>query len=185
MSIFGLGGPQFGLYDCKVAKNNLNGTFGTAQDVPSVQLLGVNLTTSNAQLEGDDEITAVHAKATAAEMTVRFGSIMVEVLAIITGETQTSSGSGATEVRRIKFDGAPGFPYFAICGRADAAEDVGADTHVFVPKMKLMQGFEVRMEYNAFSIPEIRAMAVKDANYGAIFEVIEHKTAAAVAIPPV
>lgn len=185
MGIFDLGGPTFGLKDCKVATNNLNGTFGTALDVPSVQVLGVNLQTVNAMLEGDDEITAVQARAISGEVSLRFGGIDLRVLAILTGETQSSSGSTPNQSKRMLFDGAPTFPYFAVCGRADAAEASGADTHVFIPKVKITTGFELRMEYSAFSIPEVTAMAVRDPDYNAIFEVIEHETAAVVAIPPV
>lgn len=182
-SIFGIGGPQYNLEDAKVATNNLNGTFGAAVDVPSVQLVGVKYNTSTAQLEGDAGITSVVAKAISATMTVRFGSINLQTLAIITGETLSQSGSTPTRVHRMKFTG-DNFPWFAICGKTSAAENTSADTHVFVPKMKCTEGFEVRMEYNAFSIPEIPAMAIKDPDYLAIFEVIEHETAEAVAIPP-
>jgi len=183
-SIFGLAGPQFGLVDCQIAKNNLNGTFGTEEDVPSVQLLDVKYNTTTANLEGDDTITAVQARAISAEVTLRFGSIKQEVLEIITGETLDESGATPNRRNRLKFDGAPGFPWFALCGRADAAEDAISATLVFIPKLKCTSGFAVRMEYGAFSIPEITAIAVKDPDYGCFFEVTEYETAPVVTIPP-
>ncbi len=183
-SIFGIGGPQYNLEDAKVAANNLNGTFGTAVDVPSVQLLGIKYNTVNASLEGDGGITSVVSKAISATMTIRFGSVNLQTLEVITGATLSESGTTPNRVHRMKFTG-ENMPWFAVCGKTTAAENTTADTHFFCPKLKCTEGFEVRMEYNAFSIPEIPAMAIKDPDYTAIFEVIEHETAAAVAIPPV
>lgn len=183
-TIFDLGGPQFGLDDAKIAVNNLDGTFGVAQDVPSVQVLDVNYQTVNAMLEGDDRITAVQARAISAEITLRFGGIDQRVIAIITGETQSSSGTTPNQVKKISFSGASNFPYFALCGRAKAAEASTADTHVWIPKLKLMSGFSLRMEYGAFAIPEVTATAVKDDDEGVIWEMIQHETAETVSIPP-
>lgn len=185
MSIFGIGGPQFGLDDAKVARNNLNGTWQTMVDVPSVQLLGVNLQTTQAELEGDDTITATQSRARSAEVTLRFGSINLAVLAVMTGEVQASSGSTPNRFNKMIFDADPTFPYFGLCGRAFAAEATGADTHLFVPKAKITEGFEVRMEYGNFAIPELTVRAIRDTAYGnQLFQIAEHETALPVSIPP-
>jgi hypothetical protein len=185
--IFGIGGPQFGLRDTKVATNDGDGTYGTAVDVPSVQLLGIQYQTVNAQLEGDDVITDTHAKAISAQMTVRFGSISLDVLEVITGKTIDESGTTPNQVRAMVFDGI-NFPYFAICGKSEATSG-GGDTHIFVPKLKIMEGFQIQMQYGQYVIPELTAMAIGDSEYdaapGAIFIPIEHETAANIAIPPV
>lgn len=182
-SIFQIGSPQFGIRDCKIATNNLNGTFSTAIDVPSIQLLRTTVNTVSAELEGDDIITATHAKPISAQIVFRFGSIDLRVLNIITGKAYSSSGSTPNIVNRVKY-GQDNYPYFAICGKAEAVEG-GGDTHIFIPKVKIMEGFELVMEYGNFSIPELTCMGVYDPDYTAIVEVIMHETAAAVAIPPV
>lgn len=185
--IFGIGGPQFGIRDAKVAENNGDGTFGEMQDVPSVQLLGVQLNTVNATLEGDDTETDTHAKAVSANMTIRFGSISLEVLEIITGKELMESGDTPNRVRAMTFDGL-NFPYFAVCGKTEATSG-GGDTHMFVPRVKIMEGFQVQMQYGQYVIPELTAKATRDSEFTAapnvIFIPIEHETAAEVAIPPV
>lgn len=163
MPDFGLGGPSFGLRDAKIARWNGDGTYGPMVDVPSVQLMGVNIQTTNAQLEGDDVITDVHAKATSGQVTIRFGSVALEVLEILTDRTIESSGSTPNAVDRLSFTGT-NFRWFALCGKAESTNGVG-DVHFFVPKCKIMEGFEVRMEYGQYLVPELTAMCVPDDYY--------------------
>jgi len=188
MSIFDFGALSYGLRDCKVAINNLDGTFGTAVDVPSVALYVANLQTVNAQLEGDDSITATAARIISAQVTFRFGSADLDLLAILTG--QSVDNSGTTPNRRRQLDiSALRLPYFGISGKADAEEGAG-DNHIFVPKVKITEGFEIRLEYNTFAAPEITAVAVGDINFldsgslASIIQVVQYEALTAVALPP-
>lgn len=187
MSLFEIGNPPFGINDCKVATNNLNGTFGSAVDIPSVQMMTVAVQTTSAKLRGDDSDTAVMARLNGAEIQVRHGSISQAALEVMFGVNSTSSGTTPNRYKRLVFIGGTGNPYFAICGKANAAEGAG-DVHLFLPKSKNMSGFTVRVEDGAFSIPEYTISAVPDQDYptltGMFYEIVEHETAIAVAIPP-
>lgn len=190
VNLFHFGGPQYGLEDAKIARNNLDGTFGTNYDVPSVQMLSVQIQTTNAQLEGDDQITAATSKPISAQVSFRFGSISAFVLSLIVGQAVQSSQSTGIDTYMF-FDieaGAP-IPYWGIIGRADAVEGSG-DTHFFVPKVKMMEGFTAKLEYNTFSIPEITCQALGDHNFPGvsgkptIMRPIFHSAAKACTLPP-
>ena len=188
MSIFDFGALSYGLRDAKVAVNNLDGSFGTAIDVPSVQLYVANLQTVNAQLEGDDAITATAARIISAQVTIRFGSADLDLLGILTGNAVDNSGTTPNRRRQLDISNLK-LPYFGISGKADSEEGTG-DNHIFVPKIKLMEGFEIRLEYNTFVAPEITAMAVGDPNFldanslSSIVQVVQYETASTVALPP-
>ena len=180
MGFDSFGAPQFGLNDVKIATWNATDDYDTAVDVPSVQLMGTTLQTVSAQLEGDDEITASAARAIGGEVRVRFGSISIAALEIILGNDSTASGSAQDH---LKVSGGDAMPYIGICGKAKAEEGSG-DTHVFIPKCKLMGDLTIaQLEYGQFAIPEATVQIVDDTTYGLI-NVVEHSTDTAVAIPP-
>lgn len=184
---FDIGGPQFGLRDAKIGVHNGDGTYGTLVDVYSVQLYSVQSQTTNAELTGDDSITAVHAIARSAQIQLRFGSVQLGVLEVLTGKTLQSSGATPNIRREMLFDN-HNFPYFGLVGKANAAEGASSETHLAVCKVKVMEGFQVSFEYGAFSIPEITAMAVPDPDYtpaaNTIFHIVQYESGTAVALPP-
>lgn len=177
------GAPQFGLADVKIAAWNSTGSYGTAVDVPSVQMMGVTLQQVSATLEGDDAITATAARAIGGTVQLRFGGISLGVLEILCGNSITSSLSTPNAVKSFKLSGGDNMPYFALCGKALAEEGTG-DTHVFVAKAKITGDFAIAMlEYGRFAIPDVTAQFVSDDTHG-LLKIIEHETAVAVAIPP-
>lgn len=187
-TLFDFGALSYGLRDAKIAVNNLDGTFGTAVDVPSVQLLVANLQTVNAELTGDDRITATAARIISAQITIRFGSVDLDILEIMTGASIDNSGTTPNRRRQLDISNRR-LPYFGIAGKADAEEGSG-DNHVFVPKLKLMEGFEIRLEYNTFSTPEITCRAVGDDQFldaddlASVIQVVQYETSTTVALPP-
>ena len=177
------GAPQFGLNDVKIATWNATNSYGTAVDVPSVQLMGAVLRILSAQLEGDDTITATAARAIGGQSQFRFGSVSIAALEVILGNTASSSGTTPNQQKNLRVVGGDNMPYFGICGRALAEEGVG-DFHVFLPKVRVTSDITLAsMEYGNFAIPELTVEGVSDASYG-IINLIPHETAVAVAIPP-
>lgn len=184
MSIFGsYGAPQFSIEDCKIATWNATNDYGTAVDVPSIQMMGGRIRTMSGELEGDSKITAVAARAIAGEVRVRFGSLSLAALEVLIGNSSVECGSTPSRQKLFKISGGDNMPYVGICGQSLAEEGVG-DTHVFYPKAKITSDFDlVQMEYGRFIIPEVTMMAVPDSTYGVV-ELIPHETATAVVIPP-
>lgn len=175
-----IGAPQFGLNDAKVSAWTATDTYGTAVDVPSVQLMSTTLRIISAELEGDDEITASGSRAIGAQVQLRFGSVSLAVLEILLGIASTPSGLVQDH---LQVAGGASMPYFGLCGKINAEEGDG-DLHVFLPKCKIMSDVQlVPAEYGKFSISELTVMCVPDATYE-IVNLIEHSTDVAITIPP-
>lgn len=185
LDIFDIGGPQFGLADCKVAVNNGNGTFGTPVDVPSVQLLDMQLRIEKSELTGDNRITATASRIVGATIQLRFGSIHLDVLEVMLG-----TAIGYTYGDRDILIANKKLPRFGICGKAEA-EEGGGDTHLFAPSCKIGANFSLKFEYNNFSIPEISLDAVGDENFlddddnPVVIIPVEYEDTQAVSLPPV
>ena len=177
------GAPQFGLADVKIAPWTSTGAYGTVVDVPSVQMMATTLKVQSAQLEGDDAIQASASRAIGGEVRFRFGSISIAALEVMLGQNAVPSGSPESQ-QHLRISGGDRMPYFGICGKALAEEGEG-DTHVFLPKCKIMGDVTIaQLQYGQFAIPEMTVQAVHDDTYGAI-NIIEHAADTAVAIPPV
>ena len=170
---------KFGLNDCKIAVWNSAESYGTAVDVESAQMMGVQFQTESGQLEGDDIITDAHAKIQAVQGRLRFGFKDLAVLEVLTGVTNTESPPTSES---MKF-GRDNMPYFAIIGRVDSTEG-GGDMHVFLPKCKLMEGFGLSMEKGRYVTPEIQFLAVYEGETYGMGKVIQHATAETPTIPP-
>jgi hypothetical protein len=181
MSIFDYGAPAVGLNDVKIAPLNADGTYGDEVDVPSVSLLGVDVQTVSAQLEGDDKITDTFANVIGAQVRVRFGSIDLEVLEVLTSASVEESGDTPNRYKKLDI-GEDKMQYFGLCGKINSSRDSG-DTHLWVPKIKVMEGFSLGFEYGTYSIPELTCMAVADDN-DTLIKPIRHETAEAITIPP-
>lgn len=176
---FDQGAPQFGLSDCKIATWTAAGSYGTVTDVMSVQMVGVTLRYSEAELTGDDAITATAARAIGGTCTVRFGGISPTALAIILGRATSTISS----VVQQSVKGGNRMPYFGLIGKA-LAEDSSGDFWVFVPKMKISGDIPIAMlEYGTFAIPEVTARMVDDASYGVVTW-LTHPTDVAITVMP-
>lgn len=176
---FTAGSPSFGLADAKVAPWSSAGTYGTLQDVMSVQAMNVTLQYSEAQLTGDDQITATAARAIGGQATFRFGGFNLETMAVILGITATLISS----VSQLGVKGGARMPYFGLLGKALVEEGSG-DLWLFCPKCKIMGDFNIaQMEYGNFIIPEVTVQLVPDASYG-IFNAVTHPTDLAITVMP-
>jgi hypothetical protein len=119
---------KFGLNDCKIATWSSAESYGTAVDVESIQLMGVEFNTESGQLEGDDIITDTHAKAQSVTVRLRFGFKDLDVVEILTGVTNTESAPNSESM----VFGGDNMPYSPFAGRV--GRDRGRrDMHIFIP----------------------------------------------------
>lgn len=170
---------KFGLNDAKIAVWNAAESYGTAVDVESVQMAGVDIETESGTLEGDDIITDVHAKIQNIRFRVRFGFKDLDVVAVLTGITVTDSDPNA-QVLPIARDN---MTYFAMCARADATSG-GGDTQIWLPKLKLLDGFNFSMEKGQYMTPEMAGIGVYEGTTYGMGWVINNSVAQSVTIPP-
>lgn len=177
------GGPPFGLSDAAVASYTATNTYGNEVDVYSVQAMNVTMRVAQAELTGDDKITAVASRPIAAQIEMRFGGVSLAALEVMTGNTATSSIASPSNIKNFRIGGSEDFPYFGLVGKALGADAAG-QVEVFIPKCKIMSDVQlVQLEYGTFSINTVTVMAVPDDTYGLI-NIIEAEATRAIAIPP-
>ena len=169
---------MYGLSDAKIAVWNAAQSYGTALDVESVKVFGVELDMESGELEGDDIITDSHSKIQAANIKLSFGFKDNDVLAILTGVTNTVS----TSTESMIF-GRDNMPYFALCGRVDKTTG-GGDMWLFIPKVKIMSGLNFNLAKGAYVEEDISARAHYESTVYGVMKLIHHQTATTVTIPP-
>lgn len=184
MPLFETGGPQFGLSDVKIATWNSDGSYGSAVDIPSVQMFSVNARVVSAELTGDDRITATASRVVGASLQMRNGSVTIAALEILFGLTATSSIASPNNVKNLRINSGIRLPYFGVIGKVLAEEGDG-DLWAFIPKCRITADVTLmNAGYGTFVVPEMNAVGVADEDYGVINFVV-HETEAAVTIPPV
>ncbi len=164
MPLFSFGGPQKGLRDGKIASWVGDGTYGAAVDIPSIRVLRATLVNKSNKLEGDDRTTDTSSEAQEGKVRLEFGSVSLNVLAIMLGRTLETAGSDPNRTRRIRAT-AKSMPYFGIAGQAMASQGVG-DTHLFIPMAKIAEDFDiVSLENGNYAIPSVTLTCIADENY--------------------
>lgn len=172
----------FGIQDAKIAARTGPDTYGTAVDVPNIQLMGVTLRVISAEGTGDDRIVVVAARAIAGQMQVRMQGVPLDVLEIVTGVNAVDVGTPVTSTS-LAIPGGQRMPAFGIVGQGLEEEGLG-DQLIFVPNAKVTSDITLStMEYGTLSQVEFTAMAIDDDDYG-IINLIERVATGAFTLPP-
>jgi len=129
-------------------------------------------------LEGDASIKDTHARIISATVRCRFAFSNLDVYGVLTGTNVTDSPT----LRRLTFD-TNNMPYFALVAKVPHTQGSG-DTHIFIPKLKVMEGFQLSAEYGRYITPELTMTAVKEGSVWKVVNIIEHTTAQSLTIPP-
>lgn len=168
----------FDVDDLKMALYNGTGSYGTAVDVMGVSQFRIDMQTVNAELPGDAQIIDTHARGIKAIVTAKFAFYNLAPYALITNTTVISS----TGREVLKFDNFNP-PYVGIAAQIKSSNGAG-DAHLWLPKVKLMSGFQLGGEYGNYVTPEITFTALNDAT-DKIFTIVKHSTATTLVIPVV
>lgn len=175
--------PPFGLSDVKIASYTATNSYGSAVDVYSVQRVAVTTRMVQAELTGDDKITAVASRPIAAQVEFSFGGISLAALEVLFGNTATSSIASPNNIKNWKVAGANDMPYWGLVGKALSA-DASGQIEVFIPKCRITGDVQlIQLGYGEFSINSVTAMAIPDETYG-LLSIIEAEAERAIAIPP-
>jgi hypothetical protein len=174
------GQPNFGVQLGAIAVANLDGTIGTPIRIPSLKTTMVSMKTVTDQAQGDMSITAIAAQLISADLTLDTAGISRAVYTTLTGVQPTSS---STPTRTYTTYGNDRFPYFALIIESLAAEASG-DTLIFLPKVKLTQGFDYKFEFGKITTPQLKATAIKDLVLGYTMQKVDRATIASITMPP-
>jgi hypothetical protein len=185
---WGYGDAPWDFDDGKIAVNDGDGTFGTAIDIYSCQMVMSELEVRSGVGTGDGGKTAMASKPIGVKGHVRFLGVQHDVMAIFSGFSNSSSGSAPNRVTGTVFTLNQNFTYFGIAARALASESAG-DAHLFMPRCKIMGDINVTFEEENYVAIEFDFEGAADRHIlhngkPLLTDWFEHETAVAVAIPP-
>jgi hypothetical protein len=162
---------RFGVRDAKIAVWVSANNWGTLVDLLGIRSIEVAIDVQEAELEGDDVVLDTHSKAIKVTGTVEHAALTLDTLAIMTGET-VASPTGATELVFGQTDR----PYFGLVGKIHGTGD-GGDSHILVPKAKLMGPLRWRFQGGQYVTPGFQFTGVYE---GAVngFARLRHNVAA-------
>lgn len=167
---------NFDVDDCKIALWQSAGSYGQAFDVVAINQFSVEIQTVNKDLEGDASIVDTHARGVGSRVRFKFAFRDLQVYHVLTGASVVSSGSDEA-IQIDNFN--PKF--FGIMAQSKMTDGLG-DVHIFVPKVKIQEGFQLQGQYGEYMTPEITARGVLDTTYGLI-RIKQHGTAIPLVIP--
>lgn len=168
----------YGLTDIKIFPlSGPSDTVGTAVAVPAGRVMTVDPTEDTVELTGYNGVVATDVSNTAADVTLEFGGVDLDVFAVLGGGTVASSGTTPNVVRTYKA-GMAGVarPYVRIIGKALYGS---GDVWIDVKKVK----FQIpggNFNEGEFYVASIDGQAVRDSD-GELINFIDHETATAIA----
>lgn len=143
------------------AYNKTANTYGTPAALAQGQIVEVEPQADNDQLRGYGVITALLSVITSAKIKVGAGGVDSNVMAILGGITNATSGSGSNQVRVQKWNaGGSGLPYFGMIGVA--ATDDGGYKIIGLQCCKLdaFPKYTLDGKENKFNLSETDGMAI-------------------------
>lgn len=159
----------FGVRDAKIALRLAAGSYGTLYDLPAVNRIEYNPVFTSGQLEGDDAQVDSFAKMIAVEGRVVFGdngTVRPELMQIILGSTNTSSGSK----ERMKIGSA--YPnYFGLAWKVVKSDNSGED-HFFVYKCRV-NTMNYSASYGGYVVPELSFRGVTEDSDNNAMEIVQ------------
>jgi hypothetical protein len=164
-------GYTYGLRDVKITS-----LAGDVQgDLPASQTLTWKEKVVSDELPGDDVIVSTVGFVQGIEWELEAGGISLEVYAMLTGETVSTTGSTPNRKQTITRKGGKNFPYIKIYGRA--LGDGNDGVQILIKKAKVTE-LEGSFKNKEFLITKCSGTGIGDAN-GDLYDLIKLETDAA------
>ncbi|SRR5260221_13951466 len=148
---------QFSLQYCAAAKANGDGSYGTLFKFPTAKTLRITLKYISDKAEGNSIITAIAAQIIEVDWEIDGVNLDQNLLAIMTGETPSSSGAGSSEVDTITFANDL-MPYFGIVAQAWGQH--GDDMCFLIPYTKVTKDFSWSLDFGKFPVPKFQGEGI-------------------------
>lgn len=175
-------GDLFGLRKGLVAPWTAQGTWGSSVVVDSLRTFNMKLDTVSGRLEGDDRRKSLASVPVGGSGQLQFGFNTLDVVALITGQSIVSGGTGGTASDEMAVVWQPN-PYFGIIIQSYMEDATGA-LDLFIPKCKLMGSLTFNPQYGQFWSQQIDAEFIDDGGIYGFGKLIRRATASTLAIPP-
>lgn len=167
----------FGLRDVKVFPIDASGTVGTGVDLPASQTLEFRESEDFEELRGDDVVQAEHGKGPSVTWTLEAGGISLEALVVMSGGTETLSGTTPNQIKKLAKGGTQARPYFQIQGQV--ISDSGGDFHAVIYKCKCDGDIGGTFADGSFWISALSGKGIPSAS-DKLYDLIQNETAVAI-----
>lgn len=170
MGIFSYGDVEYDIEDCKIARWNGDGTYGSLIDVPAIDMARIEFTMKQALGRGDGGLKLVASAIEAANITMRNFGIVATSLPVLFGASNDEYNPGADAYTINDMVAGQVLPYFGMAIRSFDNESVPGVGHqpggalIFVPKIKVTANFQWNFAYNTFIQPELTGFGLVDDN---------------------
>lgn len=173
----------YGIQDAVVATRNGPDDYGTAVDVPFIQMMNVAMRVISAEGTGDDRIVVVASRIIAGQGQCRMQGVPLEALEVVLGMDIDETGTTPDVIKTLPIVAGARLPAFGIIGQGLEEEGLG-DQLLFVPNAKITSDVTLgAMEYGTLSSVEFTFMAIDDGEYD-ILNLIHRETTGAYTLPP-
>lgn len=172
----------YGMRNCYLyAMDATTEALSTGVDLPAMQTFAFSEAEDFVELRGDDKVIAIRGKGPKVEWTLEAGGISLAAYALLSGGTNTLSGTTPNQklVHLKKTDQVR--PYFRAEGQA--ISDSGGDFHAKLFKCRANANLEGTMADGAFWMTALKGEAIGDANNN-LYEFTANETAVAVPSTP-
>jgi hypothetical protein len=163
------------------AMDSTTEALSTGVDLPAMQTFSFSEAEDFEELRGDDKVIAVRGKGPKVEWTLEAGGISLAAYALLSGGTNTLSGTTPNQklVHLKKTDQVR--PYFRAEGQA--ISDSGGDFHAKVFKCRATDTLEGSMADGTFWMTSLKGTGIGDGNNN-LYEFTANETAVAVPSTP-
>jgi hypothetical protein len=173
---------SFGIQDGIVAPRTSALVYGTAVNVPHIQMMNVTARVQSAEGTGDDRIVVVASRLIAGSAQVRMQGVSLEVLEVVLGLTLIEIGSGDTLKTTLPLSAGHRLPWFGMAGQG-LEEEGNGDVLIYAPKAKVASDISLgTLEYGTLSSIEFTATLLGEGDYD-IIDLQHRATVGALAIP--
>lgn len=158
------GSPNVGNTRGKLATWNGDGTYGTPVIIPALQMHGVTAVVKNVELEGYQGIQDSYTNVSKGEGQLKFGSVSLAVISVLTGIPIATLNSTPNVINRIKLPVGQ-MAYFGITTFTPATNNKGG-IQLFGPKCKITSNWLVAEGgYGAYTVPDMKFSLLPDDQY--------------------
>lgn len=158
-------------------------TYANAKDVPGITKIGIKPVYLNKELKGDAKILDTYSKCEKITVSVSHAQISLDVLEVLTGGTNTDSGTTPNEKRTFTLKGAHLPNFFKLEGQIKymGGPDAGGsgDSHHILKKGKCTS-WEVEFQNEEYAIVSFEADFFPTINDDIILELVENETTVAI-----
>jgi hypothetical protein len=166
----------FGLREVKLTPLMADGTPDTTkiQKLPASRTFSFKETEDFTELQGDDSTIASHGAGPIVEFDLEGGGISLEIWAILSGATITSSGTTPAQVKTLTKLNTDSRPYFQVEGRA--VSDSGGDFHMEVYRCKADGDLEAELNNGDFLLTKCGGKGYGNLDDHKLYDFVQNET---------